>query len=68
MKKSVYISKFKMPSVDVASLADPEVQEVLAKIRVIVDEGNALHKENKKAERELARLKKGVLKVAPKYR
>lgn len=68
MKKSVYISKFKMPSVDAASLADPEVQEMLAKIRVIVDEGNAVREENKKAEKELARLKKGALKVAPKYR
>jgi outer membrane murein-binding lipoprotein Lpp len=68
MKKSVYISKFKMPSVDAASLADPEVQEMLAKIRVMVDEGNAVREENKKAEKELARLKKGVLKVAPKYR
>ncbi len=68
MKKSVYFSKFKMPSVDAASLADPESQEILAKIRVIVDEGNALRKENKKAEKELARLKKGALKVAPKYR
>ncbi len=68
MKKSAYISKFKMPSVDAATLADPEVQEMLMKIRVMVDEGNALHKENKKAEKELARLKKGALKVAPKYR
>lgn len=68
MKKSSYISKFKMPSVDVASLTVPEVQEMLVKIRVMVDEGNALHKENKKVEKELARLKKGALKVAPKYR
>ena len=51
MKKSSYISKFKMPSVDVASLTVPEVQEMLVKIRVMVDEGNALHKENKKVER-----------------
>ena len=68
MKKSSYISKFKMPSVDVASLTVPEVQEMLVKIRVMVDEGNALHKENKKVEKELARLNKGALKVAPKYR
>ena len=68
MKKNVYMSKAKPVKMDAEIMALPGAPEFFAHSQAMADEINALEKQLRVSNKELARLKKRPTKIAPKYR